>query len=263
MTFRSELIAAVEDAGRKTVGGRSCAWHPGRVEQWTHEGGVYEVNSMYLLPDDAWTYELTGPPAISGKAAGLNVLIPDATPDDAPFTPMGAEHARVSMTDGRLPWPVLMRFLRLVETSGDIVTDVHGATVTGDLSLSCNSWRFADRAFEVNSYYYGEYDCWCYELYEVNPGAMENNYLDVRIPDLQPAREPFVPAAAERVTLTAHCTLTLPWPVFRHFLKAIEASDDIIDAAPVAIGPQADNKRNPEAVEGYSTAEDASAAYNA
>jgi ribosomal protein L7/L12 len=223
-------------------------WHPDRVEHWTHDGEVYEVNSMYLLPDDAWAYELTGPRGNSGRGPGLMVLIPDATPDDGPFTPMAAAHARVLVEDGHLPWPVLRRFVRLVVRSGDLVADAQDGAVTGDLALSCNSWRFADRAFEVNSYRFGEHDCWCYELYEVNSADTENNYVDVCIPDLQPVGGPFVPAGAERATFTAHGSLALPWPVFRHFLDAVEASGDV-EGAPAMIGRHAESKRSAERVE--------------
>lgn len=235
--------AAVEVVGpkSKSKAAASRLWHPDRVECWTHRGEVYQVNSMYLLPDDAWVYELFGPAGHSGKAPGVIVLIPDATPEDGPFTPMGAPHVRVLVEDGHLPWPVLLRFVRLVEQSGDIVPDAQVATASGDLSLSCNAWHFADQAFEINSYYLGEHDCWCYELYEVyevNPADTENKYVAVRIPDLQPAGGPFAPAAPERVTFTAHGSWTLPWPVFRPFLNAVEASGDIVDGAPATIGAQ-------------------------
>jgi hypothetical protein len=63
----------------------------------------------------------------------------------------------------------------------------------------------------------------------------------VCIPDLQPAGGPFVPAAAEQVTFTAHGALTLPWLVFHHFLKALEASSDIVDTTTATIDPQAKN----------------------
>jgi hypothetical protein len=202
------------------------------VEYWTHAGEVYEVNSMYLLPDDAWTYELTWALGASGGAASMSVLIPDATPGDAPFTPMVAAHAVVMTRDGQLSWPVLWRFLQLVETSGDIVADQNGAMVTGDLSSSCNSWHFAARMFEVNSFYFAEHDCWCYELYEVHTEILDNSYLDVRVPDLRPDEGPFMPAAAEHVTFTAHVSWTAPWPVLQHFLALLVASGDIVDVGP-------------------------------
>ena len=208
---------------------RLILWHPGRVEQWTYNGAVYQVNSMYLLPDGAWTYELTGPHGTSGKVTGLAVVIPDATPDDGPFTPMDSTHAHVVTDDGHLPWPVLLRFIRLVETSGDIAPGAHGGTVTGDLSSSLNSWRFADRAFEVDSYHFADRDSWCYELYEADSADTRNDYIDVCIPNLQPAGGPFVPATAGHAVFTAHGSWPVPWLVFRHFLDAVAASGDIVD----------------------------------
>ena len=161
----------------------------------------------------------------------LVVLIPDATPDDGPFTPKGSTHARVVLDDGDLPWPVLSRFLQSVDSSGDIVDDERGV-VAGDLSLSRNTWRFADRSFEVNSYHHSEHDCWCYELYEINRVDSHNEYLEVRIPDLQPAGGSFAPAAADQVTIRAHGSWPAPWPVFRHFINAINSSGDIIEDLP-------------------------------
>ena len=201
-------------------------WHPARVEQWEYDGTTYQINSRYALPADASTYELTG---LSDDDGTLAVVIPDATPDDGPFTPMNATHARVAAGGRPLPWPLLLRFVRLVEASGDIVSSPQAATVTGDLSLSLNSWRFAGRAFEVTSYHDSENDGWCYELYEVNPANTGNGYIDVRIPDLQPASGPFTPAAAAHVVFASHDNPIVPWPVLRHFLDAILASGDIVD----------------------------------
>jgi hypothetical protein len=107
------------------------------------------------------------------------------------------------------------------------VTDPDAATVTGDLSLSCNSWQFAGRVFEVNSFHYGEHDCWSYELYEVNTADPANDYLDIRVPDRQPADGPFTSAGAEHATLTVHGSWTVPWPVLCHLLTAVEASVEI------------------------------------
>lgn len=193
---------------------------------------------MYLLPDEAWAYELTGPPNADGGPSSLAVHIADTTPGDGPFTPKSAAHALVLMADGRFPWPILMRFMRLVEQSGDIVADAQYGLVSGDLTLSRNSWRFNERALEVNSYHFGEHDCWCYELYDVDPGATRNNYVDVRIPDLQPAGGPFVAAPAE-VTFTVHGSLTLPWPVLLRLVDAVMASGDIVNV-PAVVAPPTD-----------------------
>ena len=196
------------------------------MDQWAYDGATYEVNSMYALPEDAWTYELT---ALCGDDGALAILIPDATPDDGPFTPMDATHARVAASDGPLPWPLLLRFIRFVETSGDIVSGAQTAAVTGDLSLSLNLWRFAGRAFEVTSYHDSDHDGWCYEFYEVDRASTANEYLSVCIPDLQPASGPFAPAAAGHVVFASHGSPFLPWPVLRHFLDAVSASGHVVD----------------------------------
>jgi hypothetical protein len=146
-----------------------------------------------------------------------------------PFTPSDAAGVTVAVAHGPLPWPVVLRFMGFVETSGDIVTGPSTAVVTGALSLSLNSWRFADRVFEVTSFHHGEHDSWCYELYEVDPTSTSNDYIDVRIPDLQPADGPFVPADTRQVVLAGHGSPELPWPVFRHFLDAICRTGDIVE----------------------------------
>lgn len=184
---------------------------------------------MYLLPENAWTYELTGPCSTFGTVAMLAVVIPDAAPDGEQFTPVDATHAHVTAAEGPLPWPVLLRFVRFVETSGDIVTGAPTATVTGDLALSLNSWNLASRAFEVTSYHDGEHDGWCYELYEVDPTNASNDYIDVHIPDLHPAGGSFVPVPARHVAVAGHGSPYLPWPIFRHFLDAISASGNIVE----------------------------------
>lgn len=112
---------------------------------------------------------------------------------------------------------------------GDIVSGPLTKTVTGDLSLSLNSWRSASRVFEVNSYHDGHRDGWCYELYEVDSTSTSNDYIDVRIPDLQPSGGPLVPAPARQVVLAGYGSPTFLWPVFRHFLDAISASGDIVE----------------------------------
>lgn len=86
---------------------------------WAHDGKLYEVNSYYSLPDDAWQYELVGLSGAPGTGPYLIVLIPDATPDDGPFTPRVAEPVQV-IQHGQTPWPVLHRFVDLIEGSGDI-----------------------------------------------------------------------------------------------------------------------------------------------
>jgi hypothetical protein len=66
------------------VGSDLARWicHPAGVEVWVYEGVTYQVDSMYLVPQDEWTYELTTPCCTSGTVAGLAVVIPDATPNE-------------------------------------------------------------------------------------------------------------------------------------------------------------------------------------
>lgn len=197
------------------------------MEEWAHPGRAFEVNSMYLLPDDAWAYELTPSRGQPGPPGGLSVLIADATAHGGPFTPMSPAHARVVVEEVELPWPILRRFVELVGTSGDIVPDEDDAAVSGDLSASCNRWRFADSSFEVNSFHFAEHDCWCYELYELTPPGTDNNYIEVRLPDLQPLGGAFLPAPADQAGFMAHGSLTIPWPVFRHFIEEVESDGPI------------------------------------
>ena len=150
-------------------------------------------------------------------------MIPDATPGDAPFTPSAATMVRVLVQDGTRPWPVLMRLVRLVEASGDIVPDER-VIVTGALNLSCNAWTFGDRRFEVNSFSLDDPDCWSYELYELGQSGVRNDYLDVRVPNANPdpSSGVFVPDDASRVTVNVFGTWDLPWPVLTRFLAAVE-----------------------------------------
>jgi hypothetical protein len=197
------------------------------VEVWTHDGALFELNSMYALPDDAWTYELT---ARSGhRSQGLAVLIPDATPVDALFTPSGTTMVRVLLQDGTWPWLVVSRPIRFVQASGDIVPDV-GAVVAGDLNLACNAWTFWDRRFEVNSFWLDDPDCWFYELYELGQVSDRNCYVDVRVPNVNPNPNSgvFVPDDDGRVTVNVFGTWDVPWPVLTHLIAAVEASGDIV-----------------------------------
>jgi hypothetical protein len=197
-----------------------------------HAGAVYELVSVYSLPDNAWTYELTGPRHAGVTSASVAAIIRDATPDDGPFTPMSAAHSYVLLDEGVVPWPILMRFVHHVEGTGDLRDDGDSSPVTGDLTLSLNRWQFAQRTFEVTSFHFGDHDCWCYELYEANPSTTDNNFLDARIPDLQPESGPFRPDTADTVTVGVHGSFALPWPVLRHFIHALQGSGDIVATDP-------------------------------
>ena len=82
------------------------------MEQWAYNGTTYEINSMCLLPEDGWTYELTGPCPTSGPVAALAVVVPDTTPEGEQLTPADTTHAYVAFTEGPLPWPLLRRIVR-------------------------------------------------------------------------------------------------------------------------------------------------------
>ncbi|MEV4133517.1 hypothetical protein AB0J72_15265 [Dactylosporangium sp. NPDC049742] len=195
---------------------------------WLHDDKLYEVSSGYSLPDDAWQYELTGLTGAPGTGPYLAITIPDATPDDGPFTPMPAHHVRVRAGGGQVPWPILTKFIDLVESSGDLVAE--DRNLATELPLTLNAWQHDDRRYEVNQFHFGDNDSWCYELYEVKPDAAGNDYIDVQIPDTQPENGPFVPGPADHVTLTMHGNWSIPWPVFRRFVDAVQASGDIVDA---------------------------------
>lgn len=196
----------------------------------SHDGKLYEITSGYSLPDDAWQYELVGLTGPPGTGPYLSVSIPDATLD-GPFTPRPTEHVVVCAGGGTVPWPVLEKLMRLLDSSGDLVDERRDLSPEATaLPLSRNTWSQGDRRFEVNHYHYGEAGSWCYELYEVEPGTTENNYIDVLVPDASPESGPFVPMPAEHVTLTMHGRWELPWPVFRRFLDAVRAAGDIVDS---------------------------------
>lgn len=160
----------------------------------------------------------------------LIVLIPDATSKDGPFTTSRSECVRVMVHDGQTPWPILRRFVDLIEQSGDITHEHDASSAIGALTLSNNAWQFAGQHFEVNSFHSSDRDSWSYELHEADREPAENVYIEILIPDAQPAGGPFAPATAGQVTLTGHGTWTVPWPVFRHFLDAIVATGDIVES---------------------------------
>ena len=99
-------------------------------EVWDHDGELYEVTSFYSLPNDAWRYELVGVTDAPGRPY-LAITIPDATPDNGPFTPLPASKATFSARADDLPWPILRRFIDLVEASGDLVDETGSAGSVG------------------------------------------------------------------------------------------------------------------------------------
>ncbi|MEU7802413.1 hypothetical protein AB0B10_24430 [Micromonospora arborensis] len=201
------------------------------MEVWHHDGKLYEVNSYYSLPDDAWQYELAGLTGASGAAGPyVAIVIPDATPDDGPFTPRPAQHALVHLGGGQLPWPILRKLIEMVESSGDLVEEQRNAFPGGKpFPLSLNVWNHDDKQFEVNSFHLSETDSWCYELYEVKPETEDNDYIDLQIPDASPEGGPFVPSPARQVTLAMHGDWLIPWPIFRRFIDGVRASGDLVE----------------------------------
>ncbi|MDG4764408.1 hypothetical protein O7632_09870 [Solwaraspora sp. WMMD406] len=199
------------------------------MEVWSHGANLYEVSSNYSLPDDAWCYELAGLCGTAGTGPYLAIAIPDATPDNGPFTPQPAQLATIRLASGQTPWLILRRFLDLVESSGDLIYDQQAPSEDAELPLSRNLWEHDGRQFEVNSFYFSEHDSWCYEMYEVDTQSADNAYIEVRVPDASPDDGPFTPQPADQVSCTAHGKLSFPWPVFRRYIDAINASGDIVD----------------------------------
>ena len=88
---------------------------------WEHDGKLFEVSSGYSLPDDAWQYELYGLTGAPLTGPIITVTIPDATPDGGqPFTPQPVDKVLVRAS-GEIPWPILRRFVEMIESSGDLV----------------------------------------------------------------------------------------------------------------------------------------------
>lgn len=198
------------------------------MEIWSHAGVTYQVVSGYSLPDNAWQYELSGN---TGPGPHLAVVVPDATPNDGPFTPMDVDHVVLVVSEGVTPWPILARLVILVESSGDIVNRRPAGEVAADELLLCdNAWMHGRRRFEVNSFHHGDKGYWCYELYEAPADPKSNDFVEVRIPDVQPAEHgPVIPAPTDRAILTAHGKCSIPWPVFGRFIAMIQGLGGIAE----------------------------------
>ncbi|GAB2921104.1 hypothetical protein GCM10027280_05140 [Micromonospora polyrhachis] len=83
----------------------------------------------------------------------------------------------VYVGEGQAPWPILRRFLDLVESSGDIVDSQPGPTESAELPLSNNVWWHNGQRFEVNSFHLGDHGAWCYELHKGDAQAESNDYI--------------------------------------------------------------------------------------
>lgn len=68
----------------------------------------------YDLTADAWIHEVT---ALDGAGA-LWLVVPDETPDDAPFTPRKAD-AFVKLSEGELPLAIVERLWTAAKSAGD------------------------------------------------------------------------------------------------------------------------------------------------
>ncbi|GGQ43818.1 hypothetical protein [Couchioplanes azureus] len=99
------------------------------------------------------------------------------------------------------------------------------------LPLTLDTWTFGGNRFKVDQFHDDDGgDSWDYELYEIDTDSAANNYIDGRLPDALPESGPFVPMPSDHVALTVHGRWTLPWPVFRRFLDAIQAAGDIVES---------------------------------
>ncbi|HCT76215.1 MAG TPA: hypothetical protein DGG94_04120 [Micromonosporaceae bacterium] len=190
------------------------------MEIWDHRGRRFALNSLYQLPEDSWSYDLTEYSQQSDHTVGLAITIPDATPD-GPFTPQDETLAVTWLHTGNLPWPIVRRFAEFLDATGDLVATNTALQVTGDLNLSANTWRYGDQTFEVNSFHFGDRATWCYEIYETSNPTEDNNYIDIQIPDMNPDSGPFKPGPSHSVALNIHGEWSMPWPVFRHFLNTV------------------------------------------
>ena len=82
---------------------------------WEHEGSLYDYGSYYDLGADAWIHEVI---SLNGSGSAW-IVIPDATPEDAPFTPR-SEHAVFKAAEGSLPLAIIERLVAAARTVGDI-----------------------------------------------------------------------------------------------------------------------------------------------
>jgi hypothetical protein len=190
--------------------------------QWSHGSRMFGVVETYDLHDNAWVYELTGGNGSSFDAF-LAVAFPDATPI-GDFTSMAADRTVVHVAPGTIPWPVLRKFLDLVDRSNFLVDDQEwGSVVAADpLSASHVVWTHEDASYDVNSFHHSDRDGWCYELCApIRPDR--NDFLDVLVPDVAGDGQ-FAPASADHVVLAVHGEWTVPWPIFRKFVEVVASA---------------------------------------
>lgn len=86
------------------------------MDIWEHDGQLFEYTSGYYLDGDAWHHELVGLSA----PAFVEISVPDATPDDAAFTPSSPDQVIVRFADGSIPWPIWLKFMSAIQESNDL-----------------------------------------------------------------------------------------------------------------------------------------------
>jgi hypothetical protein len=140
---------------------------------------------------DGVAYELRSTdPAADGPY--LDIHLPDATPSGEHFTAMEPQHAEVhGRAGGSVPWPVLYWFLGNVMSIGDL----SGLRGPAQPLPARQVWIHDGQRYIVGPYTLSEDDDGANSI-EVLPGE----------------------------GLTVHGTCTIPWPVFRRFLEAVERS---------------------------------------
>ena len=86
------------------------------MDIWEHDGQLFQYDASYHVDEDAWHHELTG---LSAPGFVL-VSVPDATPDDAAFTPSSPDQVLVRFTDGSIPWPIWLKFISTIQNAKDL-----------------------------------------------------------------------------------------------------------------------------------------------
>jgi hypothetical protein len=86
------------------------------VEIWEHDGAVWDYLSYYSLVEDAWVHEAR---SFEGGTRHVEIVIPDATPDDGPFIPR-PDDAFIRMGEGSIPAGILTRLIAAARDAGDL-----------------------------------------------------------------------------------------------------------------------------------------------
>ena len=147
-------------------------------------------------------------------------------------------------TDSAFPWLVMIRFMDLLESAGDIIAAPEDPTVTGTTHLAHTTWVFADRRYEVRSYFRPEQNCWSYGLGQTVPAPTQNGFLEVRITNPPSGTQPIALPPAELVVLNSHGRCDVPWPVFRHFLDHIATDQHLSSDPPPPPTPSPDSAQS-------------------